>query len=79
MTIGILKEHAFLMTDLEKATNTYACAHCDARFTKSCHLSRHARVKPKSSALGKGSLHPRLCLNARSIRKVILASKLVVG
>ena len=33
MTIGIFKEHAFLITDLEKATNTYACAHCDARFT----------------------------------------------
>ena len=42
MTTGIFKEHAFLITDLEKATNTYACAHCDARFTKSCHLLRHA-------------------------------------
>ena len=33
MTFGIFKEHAFLITDLEKATNTYVCAHCDARFT----------------------------------------------
>ena len=33
MTTGIFKEHAFLITDLENATNTYACAHCDARFT----------------------------------------------
>jgi len=42
MTTGIFQEHAFLITDLEKATNTYACAHCDAIFTKSCHLLRHA-------------------------------------
>ena len=42
MTIGIFKEHAFLITDLEKVTNTCACAHCDARFTKSCHILRHA-------------------------------------
>jgi len=33
MTTGIFKEHAFLITELEKATNTSACAHCDARFT----------------------------------------------
>ena len=42
MTIGIFEAHAFLITDLEKATSTYACAHCDARFTQSCSLLRHA-------------------------------------
>ena len=42
MTIGIFEAHAFLITDLEKATNTYACAHCDARFTQSCSLLIHA-------------------------------------
>ena len=31
-----------MITDLEKATSTYACAHCDARFTQSCSLWRHA-------------------------------------
>ena len=41
MTIGIFEAHAFLITDLEKATNTYACAYCDARFTQSCSLLRH--------------------------------------
>lgn len=30
MAIGIFEAHAFFITDLEKATNTYACAHCDA-------------------------------------------------
>jgi len=47
ITIGIFKEHAFLITDLEKATNTYACAYCDARFTKSCNLLRHAATCSK--------------------------------
>jgi len=44
MTIGIFKEHAFLITNLEKATNNYACAVCDARFTKLCNLLRHAET-----------------------------------
>lgn len=33
MTSRILKEHAFLITDLEKAAKTFVCAHCGARFT----------------------------------------------
>ena len=42
MTIGVYNNHAFLITDLEKAAKIYECTHCGARFTKSTHLLRHA-------------------------------------
>ena len=42
MTIGVFKEHAFLIKDITKLAKTYACVHCNARFTQSCHLQRHA-------------------------------------
>ena len=44
MTIGIYNNHAFLITDLEKAAKIYECTHCGARFTKSTHLLRHAET-----------------------------------
>ena len=81
MTTGIFKEHAFLITDLEKATNTYACVMQDLQsYVIFCAMLKVVQmVKPKSSALGKRSLYPSLRLNARSMRKVGLASKFVVG
>ena len=42
MTIGIFGEHAFLIKDITKLAKTYACIHCNARFTKTCNLQRHA-------------------------------------
>ena len=42
MTIGIFNEHAFLIKDITKLAKTYACIHCNARFTKACNLQRHA-------------------------------------
>ena len=42
MTIGIFGEHAFLIKDITKLAKTYACAHCNARFTQSNNLQRHA-------------------------------------
>ena len=42
MTIGIFGEHSFLIKDITKLAKIYACTHCHARFTKSCHLQRHA-------------------------------------
>ena len=42
MTIGIFGEHAFLIKDITKLAKTYACVHCDARFTQSNNLQRHA-------------------------------------
>ena len=42
MTIGIFKEHAFLIKDITKLAKTYACVHCNARFTQATHLQRHA-------------------------------------
>ena len=41
MTIGIFGEHAFLIKDITKLAKTYACVHCNARFTKVCNLQRH--------------------------------------
>ena len=81
MTIGIFKKHAFLITDLEKATKTYVVLTVMQDLQGRvifCVTPKHAG-KAKPSALGKGSLHTSLCLNAGSIRKVTLASKLVVG
>ena len=42
MTIGIFGGHAFLIKDIAKLAKTYACIHCNARFTKACNLQRHA-------------------------------------
>ena len=41
MTIGIFNEHAFLIKDITKLEKTYACVHCNARFTQSNNLQRH--------------------------------------
>jgi len=43
LTIGIYEGHAFVIKDAAKLVKTYACAHCRARFTKSCNLLRHAQ------------------------------------
>ena len=42
MTIGIFGKHAFLIKDITKLAKTYACIHCNARFTKATNLQRHA-------------------------------------
>ena len=42
MTIGVLGGHAFIIKDIAKLAKTYACVHCNARFTKVCNLQRHA-------------------------------------
>jgi len=75
MTIGNFNEHAFLITDLEKAIGTYACA----------HRGTHARVmwngvqteKPNLKAQVIRFLHQGFCLSVLSFRKVGLGKKLV--
>jgi hypothetical protein len=42
VTIGIYNEHAFLIRDITKVAQLYACAHCNQQFTQACHLQRHA-------------------------------------
>ena len=42
MTIGVFGEHAFLIKDIKKLAKLYACIHCNARFTQSISLQRHA-------------------------------------
>jgi hypothetical protein len=42
MTIGFYNNHAFLITDIKKVVNIYACGHCDQQFTNSQNLQRHA-------------------------------------
>ena len=42
MTTGWYNDHAFLIKDIKKIANIYACAHCNQLFTKACHLQRHA-------------------------------------
>ncbi|KAL9950200.1 hypothetical protein ACROYT_G042671 [Oculina patagonica] len=41
LTIGIYEGHAFVIKNIEKLANTYACTHCKAKFTKACNLKRH--------------------------------------
>ena len=42
MNIGIYEGHAFLITDINKASNNYTCDDCMARFTRASDLTRHA-------------------------------------
>ena len=42
LTMGIYEGHAFLILDIKTVTHNYNCGDCQARFTKSCHLVRHA-------------------------------------
>ena len=43
LTIGIYKGHTFVIKDIEKLAETYACAHCQQRVTKACNLQRHTQ------------------------------------
>ena len=43
MTIGVFEGHAFLIKDIAKLAKTFACAHCNARFTQAGSLQRHAQ------------------------------------
>lgn len=47
ITLDIYSFHAFLITDINEVINTYACGECQARFTKACNLSRHAKMCTK--------------------------------
>lgn len=57
MNIGIYQKHAFLITNLDKVTNNYSCAECQARFTQACNCSviqrRATKGRRKGSAEGK--------------------------
>ena len=40
--MGMYKNHAFLIKDINKVTNNYTCGECMARFTRASDLTRHA-------------------------------------
>ena len=42
LNMGLYDGHAFLITDLKQVAGTYTCGDCQARFTQSYHLVRHA-------------------------------------
>ena len=42
LTMGIYEGHVFLIRDLKTAAHNYTCGDCQARFTKSGNLVRHA-------------------------------------
>ena len=42
LTMGLYEGHAFLIRDIKQVTQDYTCGDCQARFTQSCHLVRHA-------------------------------------
>ncbi|KAL9963464.1 hypothetical protein ACROYT_G026975 [Oculina patagonica] len=44
LTIGIYEGHAFVIKDIERLAKTFACSHCNARFTQACNLKRHAQT-----------------------------------
>ena len=41
MNVGVYESHAFLILDINKVSNNFTCGECMARFTQSCHLTRH--------------------------------------
>ena len=43
VTMGLYAGHAFLIKNLGQVARSFTCADCQARFTKSCHLMRHAK------------------------------------
>ena len=44
MTIGLYEEHAFLIKDINKVTNSYECSDCGARFVCARNVTRHAKT-----------------------------------
>ena len=42
MTMGLYEGHAFLIRDIKAVAQNYTCGDCQARFTQSYHLLRHA-------------------------------------
>ena len=42
MTIGVYEGHAFLIRDIQKLAKKFVCGDCNARFTQSNSLHRHA-------------------------------------
>ena len=58
LTMGLYDKHAFLILDLKQVAGDYTCGNCQARFTQSGHLLRHA----KSCSGGQTKIH---CPNAR--------------
>ena len=44
LTIGVYNGHTFVIKDISKLARTYACIHCQARFTQVCNLQRHTKI-----------------------------------
>ena len=44
LTIGLYDGHAFLIRDLKQVAGDFTCGDCQARFTKSNNLMRHASI-----------------------------------
>ena len=42
LTMGLYEGHAFLIRDIKTIAHNFTCGDCQARFTKSCNLVRHA-------------------------------------
>ena len=42
LTMGLYEGHALLIRDIKQVTHNYTCGDCQARFTQSCDLVRHA-------------------------------------
>ena len=59
LTMGLYDGHAFLIRDIKKVTRNFTCGDCQARFTKPCHLVRHAT---SSCSLGQTKI---ICPNKR--------------
>jgi len=44
MTIGVHREHAFLIKNIKKLAKTYECKDCHQRFTRSDSLKDHTKT-----------------------------------
>ena len=63
MLMVIYNRHAFLITDIDKVTRSFACGECNAKFTRSWLLNRHKKhamvLKPNLSATGVVCMHQK--------------------
>ena len=82
LTIGVYEGHAFVIKNISKLANTYACVYCRARFTQAGNLQRHTqkcaqgktvidcpaeRVEAPQTAFEK-AFYPKHCASQESLR-----------
>lgn len=75
MNIGIYENHAFLIRNLDKVSKHYACAECQARFTKAWNLRQHAEVLFERGNQGGMPRSARMLMKKRFMRRGLMLER----